>query len=173
MRCEEARQELLRREPAELSGEADTPLARHVRGCGDCREVAAALLEGQRVLGRALDEAAAGADAGEAADRALRAVHAEEHAPGGREDDGAEKVEEGWRRWVVPLAAAAALVVALAVPLREDRDREPWPPADRPGPAPAALAVEATNDWPVTVLQTSDPDVVVVWFHAQREESGR
>lgn len=159
MRCDEVRDELLRCDPGVLAGEGDSPAARHIRGCDECRAVAGALLDGQRGLARTLAAEAADADVDGAVDRALRAT----------EEDG----DRRWRRWVVPLAGAAALVLAVTMPQGEDDDGEPWPPVDRRDPAPTAFAVEAAGDRPVTVLQTRDPDVTVVWFHTQREEGGR
>lgn len=158
MRCEEVRDELLRCDPRVLAGEGDSSVARHLRECGECRAVAEALLDGQRGLARTLDAEAADADVDEAVERAL----------GATEEDGGRH----WRRWVVPLAAAAALVFALALPPEED-DGEPWPPAERRDPAPTPFTVEAAGDRPVTVLQTQDPDVTLVWFHEEREEAGQ
>lgn len=162
MRCDDVRHRLLRCDPEELAGSSGTPLARHLRACGDCRRLAASLLEGERRLARALDAAAAGGDPSRAAERALAA-----------DDEGDEARRLPWRRWV-PLAAAAGLVLAVLLPVRKDPDGELslLPDAAR-RPAPEGFAVETPEGGPVTVLHTRDPDVTVVWFHRPPERSER
>ena len=60
MTCDEALDRMLEADPAELRGEAETGLARHIAGCHRCRAVAAAMLEETA----AVDDALAGYAAG-------------------------------------------------------------------------------------------------------------
>lgn len=59
--CESALDRMLEAAPAELRGEADTELARHIAGCERCRKVAAAMLAELDAVDSALAEFAAGA----------------------------------------------------------------------------------------------------------------
>ena len=160
MECEVVRTRLLTCEPGELAGTGDTAVARHVRSCDDCGRLARSLLRDQRELARALDETAS-REGGRAVEEALARI-----------DERVERRPRRWRLWA-PLAAVAVLLVALLPSGDGDGggDRAPPPTVDR---APrSGFAIEASAGRPVTVLQTSDPDVVVVWFHTDRERSER
>lgn len=173
MTCDDVRRRLLRCDPAELAGTAGTPLARHLESCEGCRRIAATLLEGERALARALDAAVGGANARRAADRAREAADAASGLSRGgaraAESGGSEPGRRPWRRWV-PLAAAAGLALALLLPGGRERTGGP-PLTDSPRrPGPSAFSVESDAEGPVTVLQTRDPDVTVVWFHRAPED---
>lgn len=157
MSCEKIRSRMLRCAPGELAGRGETQVARHVRACDACRQVAKALLAGQQDLARALDESAAGGDGRRGAERALDAAGIPDGAPGAR-----------WRSWI-PLAAAA-LILLFLLPGGEERSGDTSPPADA-RPAVEDFGVDAAGEGLVTVLETSDPMVTVVWFHTDNERS--
>lgn len=157
MTCDGIRPRLLRCAPGELAGRGDTPVARHVRACDECRQVAKALLTGQRDLARALDESAARGDTRAGAERALDLA-------GIRDDDRGMR----WRH-LIPLAAAALILLFLLPGGEEGRGGISPSPDGRP--TVEDFGVEADGEGPVTVLETSDPTVTVVWFHANDERS--
>lgn len=160
MRCEDARDRILDCHLEELTGEVQTELSEHLRGCDDCRRIARAVVAGERGLARALDDAAAAPD-----EQAL------ELATAGRREASRAEDRRLWRL-AVPLAAAAALLLWL-LPL-EEASREP-------GSVPGGRELAARQDLPpqvgvrvegkrqVAVIETRDPQVTVVWFHGETE----
>lgn len=148
MDCRAVRDALLEADLAELRGERESDLSRHLAGCADCRAAATRILQAEGALLHALQapearrpiESVVAAARAEAARRAMR--------------------RRAWRRWV-PLAAAAGLG-ALVWINRRDPPRLPPPPRDS-GPT-ATVTVEAPPGRNVAVLKTGNPDIVVIWF---------
>lgn len=150
MTCSEARVALLEADLAELRGETESGLAGHLRGCAACRAVAGAIVA---------------AEAGAAEWITTRVPHRSTAAVmmAGRT---AAARRPRWRgRWLVPLAAAAGLAALVLT----------WPdgPAGRrgagaatPPPSPASrIAVEAPAGRSVAVFESTEPNVVIIWFY--------
>lgn len=91
LNCETARELMLEAEMAELEGQGDTPLARHIAHCDLCRAHARRLLHGHALL-----------------DEGLAAIKPRTRSRSRR-----------WARWT-PLPLAAAAVVALLLARRPD-----------------------------------------------------
>jgi len=169
IRCEDCREYLLSAEPHQLAeiagglpdgGGADGvggDLREHTRSCEGCASLARAILaENAR-----LDDAVA----------RLTVMRASEAARGETKPHGAVTAAPGWsrrrawRRWaaaLVPLAAAAALVVVIW----QQAPRSPASLVPLTGPAvrvPATPAVNAIGASGVAVMRTNDPNITVVW----------
>lgn len=154
MNCEAARDLLLEADLVELRGDGDGELARHLRMCAACGRRAQRILHQYAALQGALDRAGPPAVPADA----LRGPRSGRTGP--------------VRRWTVavPLALAASLAVWL---LQRPRGL----PAPAGGPAaPAALAsfgrtghaaapldVQVPPGRAVTVFQTDNPNIVVIW----------
>jgi hypothetical protein len=126
--CDTALEQMLEAAPAELRGEADTDLARHIAGCRRCAAVAAAMVEELEAVDDALAEHATSGPT-LAAESALAA----DAGAAGREAD--------------PYAAADAAADAALAAIRQDetrdivsldRRRRTAPDGARPDRAPAA-----------------------------------
>jgi len=149
MDCAAARALLLEAEPAELRGEADSPLAAHLRACAFCRRDADAILAGEAEL-----------------DAALRALATPSADP---------KViplrpRRAWTRRIGPAAASvAALAAAVAAVMLARPGAAPPPGATAEQIArlmfPAPPVARAADGRSVAVLETSDPGVTVVWVY--------
>lgn len=138
MDCTLARDAMLEAELEELRGSGDTALADHLRACPPCRATAERILAGYA----ALDASLAAERPRPRLPRSLR-----------------------WLEIAVPLAAAAALVLLVAQP----RGTSPAPTAPSAASAvpaaPAPPLVSAPGAHDVTVMQTDDPNIVVVWIN--------
>jgi hypothetical protein len=140
MTCDTMRELILEADLAELRGEADTPLARHLASCVSCQAVAKKIVDTEAALGHALDSIASGVRSRTGHRRSRRIGH--------------------WAA-LVPLAAAAALVAIFV----RDRLEAPTVPA-----APYAMEMtdapllETTDNQDVAIFTTDDPDIVVIWF---------
>lgn len=148
MTCATARTLMLTADPTELAGSTGSDLSLHVATCIICRAQATLLIEAQAELTRALDAAM-----GDVAPDAVRGVLAAAR----RRRDGGRR----WR-WTIPVAAAAVVVGVLLI--RIDR-----PPTERVRRVPAPVAargvtVAAPPGRNVAVLQTDNPNLVVIWF---------
>jgi anti-sigma factor RsiW len=150
MNCERARDALLEAEPADLVPGGASELTRHLASCPRCARRAAAIHRGQLALSAAL---AAGGPQG-TADRAVRAAQAAaRRAP----------ISRAWRI-AVPLTLAAG-IAALVVVWRAGQQGEPATTARfTPEPALPPLAVEAPPGRTVSVFQTDNPNIVVIWY---------
>lgn len=146
MDCAAARELLLEADPAELSGDGDSPLAAHLRDCAACRARADAILAGQAGL-----------------DAALRTLASPSPGP---------KVIPLRPRRAMRFAPAAASLVALAATVAAVMLARPHP-APRGASADdiarmlfrAPPVARAAAGQSVAVLQTSDPGVTVVWIY--------
>jgi hypothetical protein len=148
--CKTALARLLEADPAELSGQGDSELAAHLRGCERCTAVAARLLAGQAELEGALGELGPRIGVGEALGAARRRRR---------------RIE--WRRhaWQIaaPLAAAAA-VTALFFARYESGRRMPGELVSLPAPRIEA-EVEVPAGRNVMVFETRDRSAKVIWFY--------
>jgi hypothetical protein len=138
--CTEAYDAILEAELAELRGEGEGDLARHLRECAACRATARRVLE---ALG-ALDLALEGEDAAVPTARTgrVRLVQTRRVAAVGL------------------LAAAAAVAILVRRPQAPERARITARPV-------ASVAVEvdvSTSTRQVAVLSTADPNITVVWY---------
>lgn len=149
MTCATARTQMLTADPAELAGSTGSDLSLHIATCTSCRARGAALLEAQAELARAID-APGEADGRDAVRSAIAVAR--------RRRDDARR-----RRWMYPLTAAAVLAGLMVM---RYGDRTPVPPS-LPVAPPAAgrgITVAAPQGRNVAVLQTDNPNVVIIWF---------
>lgn len=137
MNHEEARERMLTAAMAELRGEGRGGLAEHLRSCASCRQLAAGMLADLAALDDVLRSASAPAAEGTGRRR-----------PAGR-------------RALSRVAAAAAAAVLALLLLRPGRAPERHIPLLAPAATPD---VSAPSERPYAVLQTSNPDIRVVWF---------
>ena len=158
--CVEMRERLLEADPAELLGEGDSTVALHIAGCAACTAAARRVLRSQQELADALSQLS---------DRSAPAAGARVVSVGSgasAESAGrpARRVRRRLLRVMPPLAAAAVLVLFLL----QQRTTAELPRLE-PVPEPTAYAldmpmVNATDGSDVAVMQTSNPDITVVWF---------
>ena len=138
--CQEAYELLLEAEPAELRGEGDLPLARHLASCAECAALAAGLRAQHEQLAQALT--------------ALTPAHPPRAVARRRR----------WPVFIAPLAAAALLLLVLRQQGSWPRPRPEWPSLDALEPdVPTSTVVNAIGAAGVVVLQTRDPNITVVW----------
>jgi len=154
MTCGDARIAVLEADLQTLRGSGSDPLARHLRECRSCRSLAAAIVEGEGNLADALATAVPPPDL----DRVLR-LAAEAPEPAWTGPYTRPKVTWFHARVSVPLAIAAALALLFFT-------RTPSLPGPRYAPPPPsqALQVEALEGQTVAVLETSNPEISVVWL---------
>lgn len=142
MTCGEWTELMLEADPSELAGRGESPLARHIAGCAACRRKAALLLRSADLLDRSL------------ARDTLRPAAAR---PGPRRLRRALLV-------ALPLAAAAMLVLILRLRIVPGgRDVAAAVPSGL-----AAVPVPAVTPPPgssAAVIQTDNPDIVIVWLY--------
>lgn len=141
MTCMDVRRALRTADRFELRAEGDGELARHLRGCGDCRAVAMRLETGTNVLAEMV--AARGAVPGLA--RPRRSV--------------ASRRRRAAAVVFIPIATAAA-VVAL---VRRDAPAN-VPRVFHDDAVATSVAVDVPRGQTATVLKTSNPNVTIVWL---------
>lgn len=148
MNCTEARDLLLQAELAELRGEGESEVARHVRECARCRTVAQEIGEQEGALAQAL----AGMRPGVSADTAADEARTPEVIPLPR-----------WRRrWAALIPAA--LAATLAGILLTGNGTPPAPPATETAAVAPVPVVDAASSEHIVVFNTDNPDIVVVWL---------
>lgn len=157
--CVDMRERLLEADPAELLGAGDSAVARHVAGCAACTAAAQRILRSQQELADALSQLVQAPPAAGARVAAVVPAAAAESAV--RPARGARR---SLLRVMPPLAAAAVLVLFLL----QQRSADELPRLE-PVPEPTAYAldmpvVNATDGSDVAVMQTSNPNITVVWF---------
>jgi hypothetical protein len=91
--CEEIRDDLLVADLAELRGEGDSDVARHVSSCAQCQQLAARILEQHSIMATSL---------GQLRPSSQPVAAARKHS----------RVRAAW--WSAPLAAAAVLALLLS-----------------------------------------------------------
>ncbi|MCG6989398.1 MAG: hypothetical protein LJF06_14645 [Gemmatimonadetes bacterium] len=167
--CTPFRELMLEADPAELRGEGNGALARHLRACAPCARVAALLLEETARLDALLEEAphvdvagilaragvssAPPAPAPEAARSATAAARSVPDAVGTRFPR---------RRLWIPMAAAAALAAILL--LRVPSVRPPRASVAAAAERPAPPLVEPAAGQNAAILRTDDPEITVIWL---------
>lgn len=172
MRCENVREALLDATADALAGHGESSVARHLRACAACRELA----------GRIVDETGRLAAELETLEPRMTEEEAVRIANQGRAEAEIQPVgaRTRHRRWWTSLPVAAA--AAIAALLLTEGPRRPGSVAsgDGPSPAPEAavapdgaaaeeplprLSVDVPEQGRLLVFETSDPSVTVVWFY--------
>ncbi len=162
--CNSFQDLLLTASPAELRGDGDTPLARHLAACASCRERAQRFVALTEILAHRLDTPAGVPDVEAILAQAQRASGAGMRAPEARAPG-----KRSTRRHLpwLGLAAAAVLAAVLFRPVPRPTAPSAGPVPDL-GPAPGLEAdlplVESTPGNEVAVLPTADPDITILWF---------
>jgi predicted anti-sigma-YlaC factor YlaD len=154
MDCASARRAMLQADPAELAGDSESELGRHLQTCAACRAAAAAILAAERGLGEWLAAARPQGDAAEAAARAAATAHR--------------------RAAVRRLGAAGSLLAAAAAAavLLLPRGRLPGgAPLAAATPQAVHFSVTAPPGSDVVVMHTSNPKIIVVWYLPSRRTS--
>jgi hypothetical protein len=149
--CPDMRERLLEADPAELRGEGDSMVALHIAGCAACTAAALRILTSQQQIVAALSELSA---------RAAPVV-----PPASAESVRSARNPRRRLLLVLPPLAAAALLVVFLLQQRTVAEL----PRLEPVPEPTAYAIDmpvvnATNGSDVAVMQTSNPNITVVWF---------
>ena len=150
MTCEEARELIFEADLEELAMGRDTPLAGHLRECGECRQAAEVILGTESAFADAFDSLTPGRSFEETV------VNAISTAPGGPR-----------RRFralpvLLPVAAAAALFLLL-FPLwtgEMGMVRDPLVPAVMA----EAPALRAPSEGSAMILDSGDPDYQIIWL---------
>lgn len=146
MNCELARDRLLEADLTELHGEGGSALARHLRGCSACRNRARRILDQTAALRATLERATPRTAAAQATWR----------------DRGARRAS--FRRWAVAVPLALAASLAVLVFSRHQTGQTPASGVASPmALAPAPLDVQVPPGQTVTVFQTDNPNIVVIW----------
>jgi hypothetical protein len=173
--CVEMRERLLEADPAELLGEGDSTVALHVAGCAACTAAAQRILRSQQELADALSQLSArrapagdarvvSAGTGASVKSAGRVVSVDTSASAKSTGRPALGARRSLLRVMPPVAAAAVLMLFLL----QQRATDELPRLE-PVPEPTAYAldmpvVNATGGSDVAVMQTSNPNITVVWF---------
>lgn len=144
MNCETAREHMLQADLADLRGEGAGELAQHLRACQTCGERARRILEQTTALAATLERAAP-----RTAAATIRRGGAAWKAP---------------RRWAVAVPLALAASVAVMVLVRNRTGQAPVSAVTlSPAVAAAPLDVQVRPGRAVTVFQTDNPNIVVIW----------
>lgn len=146
--CADMRERLLEADPAELRGEGDSTVALHIGGCTACAAAARRILGSQQQMADALSALTLPAPVVPPASQAVR------RARGRR----------SLLRALAPLAAAAILVLFLLQQRAVDELPRLEPVPEPTAYAPDMPVVNATGGSDVAVMQTSNPNITVVWF---------
>lgn len=144
MTCNDWLDALLEAEPEELRGEGDSALSRHLGSCPECRAKAELLV---RAMGE-LDQDLA-AEAGRAP------------LPGRR---GPGRLRRA-ALVALPLAAAAVVALVLLSPFGPGRNTPLLSPSLAAPVADAVPVVTPPAGRDAAVIQTDNPDIVIVWLY--------
>jgi hypothetical protein len=148
MDCTAVRDAILEAEPAELRRLTDSDVSVHLRQCSTCRALAMQISKAEDELRGHFSQAPQ-----------LESVAAALEAASVRAGIIRRRRRRGWA--AVPALAAAGVAVALLVRTGgapPANVRSPIPPS-----ATAAPLVETTAGPHVAVLETDNPNIVVVW----------
>lgn len=187
MTCETALERILDADPEELSGETSSPLGEHLWTCARCRTLADEVLEGQAALAAVLEAVRPRTDV----EKPLEAIRA---PAGGEAERERSARRRGGRRWawrVLPVAAAAVLAGLLLLDAGGDGGPAVVTPAEsgaagafrrqsvashasgRPAVRSAAISrpprVGVSRPHGVTIIQTSNPKISVVWIQSESD----
>ena len=158
MRCEDARGDLLEADRAVLEGIGDDPLARHVRACPRCGRIGRFILREEAALEDSLRLEVPPPDLDAVLTRAL-VGHPPD--PPVLDSRGSRIARYLLRpRGLMPLAAVAATMILIF----GRPPSLPGPPYSPPA-TPQGVAVQTPLETNVVVLETQDPDIVVVWLY--------
>ncbi len=150
MNCAEARQAILDADPADLEGRGEGSLARHLRDCSRCEDLARAVLVEERALAQGLAEAVAAPEL----DAILDQVLGSDPKPG--------VFRFRLRRLGLTLLPVAAAAAMAALFLGSD-PQLPGDPYLLPEPS-QGLDLDIPQGQNVAVLATKDPKITVLWF---------
>jgi predicted anti-sigma-YlaC factor YlaD len=152
MNCTEARGLLLEAELAELRGEGESEVARHVRECTRCRAMAQEIVEQEGALAQAL----AGVRPQVSADTAAAETAAAKVL----------SLRPRWkRRWAAIIPAALAATVAGILLTSNGTPPAVVPSTTEDAAVAAVPVVDATSSDTYVVFNTDNPDIVVVWLY--------
>lgn len=156
MICTDALARLLEADLPVLRGEGDDPLALHIRSCSRCQETAAVILDGEAGLAQSLAAVLPPLELEEILERA-DALEGEEVVPIARRRPRWTRSGAGFT--LIPLAAAAALTAIFF-------GRTPNLPGPEYTPETGGLGlnVEVPQGQSVAVLETSNPEITVLWL---------
>ena len=146
--CADFRSLLLEAGPLELDGVGPSPVAAHVRVCDSCRGLAARVRAETAALDAYLTHDPPALDVDTILIRAAAGARPKAPIP--------LRVP---RRWTA-LAVAAAIAALLLLP----GERLPPETPLRPVQTVQLPTVEASAEHTVAVLETSNPDITVLWF---------
>ena len=146
MNWEMARDLVLEADLTDLRGEGHGDLARHIRGCPACRALAQRILDQTAALQATLERAASRRAADPSTSRRRRASRA------------------AVRRWAIgiPLTLAASLAV-LWLGRRQAGQTPASGVPSQLALATTPLDVQVPPGQTVTVFQTDNPNIVVIW----------
>jgi anti-sigma factor RsiW len=152
MNCTEARDLLLEADLAELRGEGESEVARHVRECSRCRAMAQEIVAQERALAQSL----AGVRSRVSADAAAAEVAAAEVLP----------LQPRWkRRWAAVVPAALAATIAGILLTSNGTSPTVVPSTTEVAAVAAVPVVDAASSETFVVFNTDNPDIVVVWLY--------
>lgn len=162
-RCTAMMHMLMEADPAELRGERDSPLTRHVRVCASCAAAAGRILEAQQELSDAISTLT---DTSPPAGRAAATRHDPPATPAHERTVPTRSARA--RRLGISGAAASLAAAALVVILLQQR-RSDDPPVREPLTEHTAMAlavpvVSVTAGDDVAIMHTANPNLTVVWY---------
>ena len=154
---------------AELTGDADTDLGRHVRACPRCSARAREIVAANGRLDRTF-----GAEAVIDASALIARARSDPASPMGPFDLRNARWIPHWSHWVPVRAAGAAgalvvLTVALLVTIVARRE-----PPSSVVPVPEGPVVPLVVDAPgydVAVIPTANPDLTIIWFSKEKDDA--
>jgi anti-sigma factor RsiW len=152
MNCTEARDLLLEADLAELRGEGESEVARHVRECTRCRATAREIIEQEGALAHSL----AGVRSRVSADATAAEAAAAKVLP----------LRPRWkRRWATVIPAALAATIAGILLTSNGTSPTVVPSTTEVAAVAAVPVVDAASSETFVVFNTDNPDIVVVWLY--------
>lgn len=152
MNCTEARKLLLEVELAELRGEGESEVARHIRECTRCRATAQEIVEQEGALAQVLAGVRPKVSAGTAAAGAAAAK--------------VPPLGPRWkRRWTAVIPAALAATIAGILLTSNGTPPTVVPSTTETAAVAAVPVVDAASSETFVVFNTDNPDIVVVWLY--------
>ncbi len=151
MNCQRAEELLLEAAPEELTPDSDTSLGDHLRTCERCRRKAETIRAAELELGDALDGFLPSVSIDELLETAI------------------QRERQRWSRnrfyrRMMPVAAAAVLVIAVALSLFTGGPRGAAQFAGQVGVMAEPVQFEAPLDRTAMVLDPGDSDMQIIWL---------